>query len=175
VAHPSASLGRIDLRFATALEADAAEIAALRTAVAQRLTKDFGQGHWSGAVSEKSVLHAVRSSRVLVARNGRDIVATLRLAPKKPWAIDTKYFTKVDRPLYLTDMAVLPAMQRSGIGRQLLEHAASVARSWPADAIRLDSYDSAAGAGPFYAKCGLREVGRVTYRGTSLIYFELVL
>jgi GNAT superfamily N-acetyltransferase len=165
----------MDVRVATAIDGDAATIAALRTAVAQRLTLDFGQGHWSGIVTEKSVLRAVRNSRVLVAQNGSDIVGTLRLATKKPWAIDPKYFTKVERPLYLTDMAVHPAIQRHGIGRQLLEHAASAARSWPADAIRLDSYDAAAGAGPFYAKCGLREVGRVTYRGTPLIYFEQVL
>jgi GNAT superfamily N-acetyltransferase len=164
-----------NLRFATANEADAAEIAALRTAAAQRLTQDFGRGHWSGTATEKGVLRAIRSSRVLIARSGRDVVGTLTLATKKPWAIDPKYFTKVERPLYLTDMAVHPAVQRQGIGRQLLEDAASVARSWPADAIRLDSYDAAAGAGPFYAKCGLREVGRMKYRGTPLIYFELML
>jgi GNAT superfamily N-acetyltransferase len=164
-----------NLRFAMANEADAAEIAALRTAAAQRLTEDFGRGHWSGAATEKGVLRAIRSSRVLVARRGRDVVATLTLATKKPWAIDPKYFTKVERPLYLTDMAVHPAVQRQGIGRQLLDDAASVARSWPADAIRLDSYDAAAGAGAFYAKCGLREVGRTKYRSTPLIYFELML
>jgi hypothetical protein len=27
----------------------------------------------------------------------------------------------------------------------------------------------------FYAKCGYREVGRVTYRGTPLVYFERLL
>jgi GNAT superfamily N-acetyltransferase len=159
----------------TAYETDAAAIAALRTAAAERLTEDFGRGHWSGTVTERSVLSAIRSSRVLVARDGHDIVGALRLATKKPWAIDVKYFTKVGRPLYLTDMAVLPSVQRAGIGRRLLVEAAAAARSWPADAIRLDSYDAAAGAGPFYAKCGLREVGRVAYRGNPLIYFELVL
>jgi GNAT superfamily N-acetyltransferase len=163
------------LQFVTAVERDAGEIAAVRTAVAQRLTEEFGRGHWSGLVTERGVLGAIRSSRVLVARGGGEIVGTLRLATKKPWAIDVKYFTKVDRPLYLTDMAVLPSVQRRGIGRRLLAEAASVARSWPADAIRLDSYDAAAGAGTFYAKCGLREVGRVTYRRNPLIYFELVL
>jgi GNAT superfamily N-acetyltransferase len=169
------TLDRSDLRFATAADADAAAIAALRTAVAERLTQDFGPGHWSGAVTEKTVLRSVRSSRVIIARKGGEIVGTLRLATKKPWAIDAKYFTQVRRPLYLTDMAVDPAVQRAGIGRQLLQEAGALATAWPADAIRLDSYDAAAGAGPFYAKCGLREVGRVTYRGTPLIYFERVL
>jgi GNAT superfamily N-acetyltransferase len=159
----------------TAVDSDAAEIAVLRTAVADHLNAQYGRGHWSGAVTEKAVLRAVRTARVLVARSGGPLVGTLTLATKKPWAIDPKYFTSVRRPLYLTDMAVDPAVQRTGIGRRLLEDAASVARSWPADAIRLDSYDAAAGAGPFYAKCGFREVGRVTYRGTPLIYFEMVL
>ena len=39
-------------------------------------------------------------------------------------------------------------------------------RAWPADAIRLDAYDAAAGAGGFYAKFGCTEVGRVSYRDT---------
>ena len=165
----------VRLRLAVAEESDAAAIAALRSAVAERLTEEYGGGHWSGLASERSVLHAVRTARVLVARSRSGIVGTLRLATKKPWAIDVSYYTKVARPLYLTDMAVDPGMQRMGIGRRLLAEAASLARAWPADAIRLDSYDAAAGAGPFYEKCGYREVGRASYRGTPLIYYELVL
>jgi hypothetical protein len=51
----------------------------------------------------------------------------------------------------------------------------ALARAWPADAIRLDAYDGPAGAGPFYVKCGYRPTGRVTYRGTALVYFEQLL
>jgi GNAT superfamily N-acetyltransferase len=68
-----------------------------------------------------------------------------------------------------------PAQQGRGIGRLLLDEADTVARAFPAQAIRLDAYDAAAGAGAFYAKCGYREVGRVTYRGTPLVYFERLL
>jgi GNAT superfamily N-acetyltransferase len=127
------------------------------------------------AITEKTALRNVRTSRVIVARSEDGIVAALRLATKKPWAMDPKYFTSVRKPLYLTDMAVGPAMQRQGIGRSILEEAANVARAWPGDAIRLDAYDAAAGAGEFYAKCGFRETGRVIYRKTPLIYFELIL
>jgi GNAT superfamily N-acetyltransferase len=168
-------LRRRTLRFTTATEADAAALALLRTAVAVRLTDEHGRGHWSGIVTDRTVLRSLRSSRVLVARRRGDILGTLTLGTRKPWAIDVSYFTKVERPLYLTDMAVDPRVQRQGIGRRLLAEATSVARAWPADAIRLDSYDTPAGAGRFYEKCGYREVGRVTYRGTPLIYFELVL
>lgn len=157
-------------------EGDAAKLAALRNAVAVDLTRKFGQGHWSAEVTEPGEARSIKTSRVLVARDDDDeIVATLRLATKKPWAIDRAYFSDVARPLYLTDMAVAPRMQRRGIGRRLVREAAEVAATWPADAIRLDAYDAAAGAGQFYAKCGFREVGRVTFRGVPLIYFELVI
>ena len=72
-------------------------------------------------------------------------------------------------------MAVAPVLQRQGTGRRILEQAKAVAAAWPAEAIRLDAYDAAAGAAPFYSKCGFREVGRVTYRGVPLVYFELLL
>jgi ribosomal protein S18 acetylase RimI-like enzyme len=112
---------------------------------------------------------------VVVFRRRSKIIATLTLATKKPWAIDKWYFAPSKRPLYLTNMAVQPDLQRQGIGRQCLDEAQRIARQWPADAIRLDVYDSAAGAGVFYAKCGFREVGRVIYRNTPLIYYEALL
>jgi GNAT superfamily N-acetyltransferase len=151
---------------------DAAAIAALRSRAADALTLEFGSGHWSAPATEKGVLFSMRYARVLLAKGAGRILGTLRLATKKPWAIDPEYFTAVGRPIYLTDMAVDPGTQRKGIGRALLEHARVLAREWPADSIRLDAYDAPAGAGAFYAKCGFREVGRVVYRKTPLIYFE---
>lgn len=154
-------------------ELDALAIARLRTAAADDLTRRYGDGHWSSSVSERGVLRGIRDSRVLAARAGGAIVGTLRLTPKKPWAIDGGSFTAVGRPLYLVDMAVEPAMQRQGVGRALLAEAAAIARAWPADAIRLDAYDAEAGAGGFYAACGFTEVGRLVYRRVPLVYFEL--
>lgn len=103
------------------------------------------------------------------------IVGTLRLAAKKPGAIDLSYFTPVGRALYLHGMAVIPEHQRTGIGRKLMAKAAAAAKARPADAIRLDAYDGRSGAGPFYAKCGYRECGHTTYRKTPLVYYELLL
>jgi GNAT superfamily N-acetyltransferase len=163
------------LSVSTATPDDAGSIATLRNAVAAELTRRHGRGHWSSDVSERAVLRAISTSRVIVARRKGALAGTLCLATKKPWAIDKKYFAEVRRPLYLLDMAVAPGLQRNGIGRHLVEEAAACAREWPAQSIRLDAYDAEAGAGPFYAKCGFREVGRVTYRGVPLIYYELLL
>jgi len=163
------------LRLEPATPADVVALAALHTSVAEHLTQVHGKGPWSSATSEKAVLYAMRNMSVYVAREGEKIVATLRLAAKKPWAIDKSYFTKCQRPLYLLAMAVTPSRQRQGLGRRCMEEAAQLARAAQADAIRLDAYDAPAGAGGFYARCGCAERGRVIYRNAPLIYYEILL
>ena len=165
----------MELSFEGAAESDVPAIAAVRSAAAQQLTAVYGRGHWSSCPTERAVLRDLGSSRILVARAGKDVVGTVRLATKKPWAIDVSYFQGTPHPLYLHDLAVLPSVQRNGIGERLLQEAVAVARAWPSDAIRLDAYDSEAGAGPFYVRCGFTEVGRVVYRKVPLVYFELIL
>jgi GNAT superfamily N-acetyltransferase len=164
---------KVTLKPATTAHATA--IAKLRVATNEKLTRDFGPGPWTTTVTEKGILFALRNSRVYVCRDGRTIIGTLTLATKKPWAIDKKYFTNCQRPLYLLAMAVAPDRQRHGIGRAMLVDMNRIANSSPADAIRLDAYDLPGGAGEFYAKCGYREMGRVTYRGAPLIYYERLL
>jgi GNAT superfamily N-acetyltransferase len=168
----------MNLTFAIATEADACAVAAVRNSAAECLTRRHGQGRWSTGSTERAVLRDLsrpRFSRVLIARNDIEIVGTLVLQTKKPWAIDTSYFTAVSKPLYLVSMAVRADFQRQGVGRRLLQEAELHAREWPADALRLDAFDGPAGAGPFYAKCNYREVGRVIYRDNPLVYFELML
>jgi GNAT superfamily N-acetyltransferase len=153
---------------------DVADLVSLRTAVNERLTSQYGKGHWSSGVTEKGVLYAMRTSTVYVGRYRNRLIATLALSTRKPWTIDKKYFSASRRPLYLTAMAVAADRQRQGIGRLCIDRARRIAIEWPSDAIRLDAYDAEAGAGEFYSKCGFREVGRATYRTAPLIYFEML-
>jgi len=166
---------RLQLKFRDAKPDDVPVIAALLNAAAGALTARYGEGHWSSLVTERGVATAERHARRRVGVSGKRILTVLRLATKKPWAIDVSYFTPVKRPLYLTGMAVSVAHQRQGLGRFALEDAIAVARAWPADAIRLDAYDADAGAGSFYARCGFQERGRVVYNGDPLVYFEFLL
>jgi GNAT superfamily N-acetyltransferase len=157
------------LTFRDATLTDVSAIAALQNAVAGGLTARFGDGHWSSLTSERGAAASQRHARVRIGRSGKRALTVLRLATKKPWAIDVSYFTPAKRPLYLTGMAVSVAYQQQGLGRLALEDARSAARRWPADAIRLDAYDADAGAGRFYAKCGFRECGRIVYKGNPLV------
>jgi len=163
------------LRFRDAKLTDVPAIAALHNAAAGALTARYGEGHWSGLTHERHSALGLRHARVRLGVSGKRIRSVTRLATKKPWAIDTSYFTPVARPLYLTGMTISVAHQGQGLGRQAIEDAIGIARAWPAGAIRLDAYDAPAGAGPFYAKCGFTTRGRVVYKGNPLAYYELLL
>ena len=163
------------LTFTLAGPTDAPALAELRAEAARELTGKFGDGHWSTEPTERGAIADLRNAQVWVARQGKRPVGTFRLATKKPWAIDAAYFTHSRRPIYLTNMAVQPRLQRQGIGRRCIEHAIERVHQWPGDAIRLDAYNADAGAGGFYQKCGFREVGHVVYRLTPLVYYELLL
>ncbi len=155
---------------------DALQIASLLTETAQLLTSVYGKGHWTHQSTEKGVLFGMKgNAKVLVVRQDNIIIGTLRLTTKKPWAIDTAYFTLVNQPLYLVDMAVTTDLQRTGIGTSMLQEVTPFAKSWPAQSVRLDAYDAPAGAGDFYKKGGYKEVAHVIYKETPLIYFELML
>jgi GNAT superfamily N-acetyltransferase len=162
------------LTFRDATLDDVAAIAGLQNAAAGALTARFGAGPWSALGSERGAALAQRHARVRLGRDGRRILTVLRLAARKPWAIDVAYFTPVKRPLYLTGMVVAVGQQRQGMGRLALDDAYAVAAAWPADAIRLDAFDAEAGAGGFYARCGFTERGRVVYKGNPLLYYERI-
>src|SRR5262245_33421616 len=158
-----------------AMAALAPAIAVLRNDAADHLTTQYGRNYGSGHCSERGVVADMKRGAVVYVARGREgLLGTMTLATRKPWAIDPVFFAVSRRPLYLTNMAVAPAHQRIGVGRALLAEAARIAAAWPADAIRLDAFDTVSGAGGFYARCGFREVGRKAYRAVPLIYYELL-
>jgi GNAT superfamily N-acetyltransferase len=163
------------LEFRLATTADIAALLKLRVAVDADQTKRFGDRRWSTTINEASVARGLKTSRTVVAMQRGRIVAAVRMETKKPWAVDLKYFTPAYPAVYLHDVNVAPRLQGSGIGRQLMEHAKTVAREWPVEAIRVDTYDGESGATAFYEKCGFTEVGRKVYRRVPLVYLELVL
>lgn len=155
---------------------DAEAVAAMRNRAAAHLGEAHGPGPWAEPCHAGAVIAGLRGTvHLLIGRIDGEVAASLRLAAKKPWAIDSAYFTPVKRPIHLVDMAVDPAWQRRGVGRAMLDEAARVVAAWPGDAIRLDAYDADAGASGFYHRSGYAERGRVTFRGTPLVYFERLL
>jgi ribosomal protein S18 acetylase RimI-like enzyme len=139
---------------------DAGAIVALRTAVALGMAQEFGAGPWSACPDLAEVEQQLRVSQVLVARREAGIIGTVRLA------------TMAQSAFYVLGLAVAPDCRGMGVGRRLMKAAKDAARSRPEMALWLDAYDHAAGAGPFYIKCGFRERGRTTHDGMALILYE---
>jgi GNAT superfamily N-acetyltransferase len=160
------------LQFTDILESDLGTLQALHADAAAALTARHGEGRWSRDGFGNRIDVKPGRTRIRVGRLDGAVVCSLKLQAKKPWAIDVSYFTPAAKVLYLTGMAVAPALWGQGIGRAALLDAARVAEEWGAGALRLDAYDAPAGAGPFYARCGWQERGRVVYRGNPLVYYE---
>src|SRR2546423_5064135 len=151
------------LKFRDATVDDVPVIAGIQNAAAGALTARFGVGHWSSLGTERSATLGQRHGCVRVGRLQNRIVTVLRLATKKPWAIDVSYFTPVKRPLYLTGLAVSVAHQGRGLGRVAMEDACAVARNLSAHAIRPDVYGSPAGGARRFFWWGVSERGVVVY------------
>ena len=160
------------VRFRDATPADVPRIAALLNAAAGALAARFGDGPWARLTHEAAVLRGLPHAHVRLGVLGRQVVSTLRLATKKPWAIDVTYFTPATLPLYVTSLAVAVPVQRQGVGRAALRDAEAVARTLGADALRLDAYDAPASASAFYAAAAFTDRGRRSYRGVPLQYWE---
>lgn len=164
----------MELSFRLAAKTDVPALLRLQLAIDADQAERFGDDRYTTTISEKSVARSLKTSRMVVATRRGQIVGTVRMETKKPWAIDLRYFTPACKAVYLHNVNVHPKSQRSGIGRQLMERVKQVAKKWPVDAIRLDAYDGPSGAGSFYRKCGFKKLGHAVYRGVDLIYYEFV-
>ena len=170
MASPNPLTSNVSISLANAEDIKALTI--LRTLVAQEMTDRFGEGAWSTIPSKMIVVKQMRASRVLVARREAKIVGTVRLATARPGAFDSSSFTPVTNALYVLGLAVAPGFRNLGIGRALMEASKEMARSSTTEALWLDAYDHAAGAGEFYTRCGFRRVGKTTHNQPPLIYYE---
>ena len=163
------------LVLSSASESDAEEIAALRNTVAADVAQRSGLSGGAHRTTAKGVLYHLRLGQILIARRKGRIVGSLVLVKKKPWAIDVSYFSPVQSQLYLLSMNVDPALQRKGIGSQLIDYAKTTAKAGGYKAIRLDAFEASPWAVAFYPSCGFIERGRTIYRVARLVYFECLL
>jgi GNAT superfamily N-acetyltransferase len=161
------------LTFSAATPADAEELAALRNAIAADFLQRFGLKTFN--TTSRGILCDLRWGQLLIARHKNQIVSSLLLVKKKPWAIDITYFTPVEHPLYVRAMNTHPSLQRRGAGSRLLKYALAFAKHSGSDALRLDAFDAPHGAGGFYLKCGFAHRGHATYRNAPILYFEYLL
>jgi GNAT superfamily N-acetyltransferase len=165
-----------DVKLRPAQADDVSRVRAIITAAASDLTARFGEGHWSHVRAAETLRKYVEQGTLYLIERDAALVGTLRLTDRKipfyrgEWFANPKAETG-----YLLDMAIDPAHQRRGIGRQAMTLAEDHARVRRLQAIRLDAYSGPAGAGGFYRKCGYRLTHRGEFNGVALEYFETLL
>lgn len=156
--------------FASATRDDTEAIVALHAAVERHRSAALPRARSWRVPSAERVVRDMRGCDTVIARDGGEVVASFRLDYRGGFA-GVAPFTDVRASAYLRDMAVLPALQRHGLGRRCLEEAERRARARGAQAVRVDTNDDAFRAALFYAACGYREV----MRHAQTLYFELLL
>ncbi len=162
--------------FRLARAGDARAVLALQQAVAVKLKADFGEGHWTSSRTLKTIKKHIEQDHIHLTEIDSETCGTFRLDQTKIGFYQKAWFANPDDPaLYLTDMAIDPTHQRQGLGRATMHEIERIARDKDCKAVRFDAYDAAAGAAPFYEKCGYAEVHRGPVGATKLIYFEKVL
>lgn len=145
----------------------------LRQRAGDELTRLHGPGHWSGVGSVPTIRKHARAGTLFGVERDSVLVATFTLSERKIGFYRKGWFREPDVPaLYLTNMAIDPPEQRKGIGRWTMKHIEGVARDRKLRALRFDAYDSPAGAGPFYQKCGYTLVHRGAIGAVGLEYYE---
>jgi predicted N-acetyltransferase YhbS len=150
---------------------DVKRVRAILATAASDLTARFGEGHWSGVKSIETLRKYLDEGVLYVVESDKRIVGTLRLTDRKIGFYRNDWFADpAAKAGYLLDMAIDPAHQRQGVGRQAMAAMEDVALAAGVKAIRLDA--GLAGAGGFYQRCGYRLAHQGEFRGVGLEYYE---
>jgi GNAT superfamily N-acetyltransferase len=156
-----------------ASRADISAIQTVRQRAADALVRAHGPGHWGWVPDRSNLLREMKRRTFYVVVSGDVVVGSFKLSCTAPGFFDLARFAEPDAPAtYLTGMAIDPDYQRQRIGRWCMSWIEPIARHDHSRAIRLDAYDHAAGAGPFYERCGYEQRGRLTFNGVNLLLYE---
>ncbi|MEO5930517.1 MAG: GNAT family N-acetyltransferase [Candidatus Kapaibacterium sp.] len=140
------------------------------------LQERFGAGHWGISPSLKQLQQLAAVKSLFAVRMSTQTIATFTLALIPPSFFDVEMFhNPADPAAYLTGLAVMPGLQRQGIGGWCMEQVESIAMEWGCAALRFDVFDSPAGAAPFYHKLGYSPRGTMVFNRVPLILFEKIL
>ncbi|MDE1152157.1 MAG: GNAT family N-acetyltransferase [Micavibrio sp.] len=156
--------------------ADILAIHQVRKAAADALTSQFGNGPWSSVSIISTAERALSGRTLFKIVDGSTIIGTLTLTPLRIGFYKPDWFADAAaKALYLHSMSIHPQRQHDDIGRQALEQVEAFAGQQGFTAIRLDSYDSDAGAGGFYESCGFVQVAREDAMKTKLKIYERII
>lgn len=154
-------------------KADLPAIQLLRQRTADTLVAAHGEGHWGWVPDRANLVREMKRRDFYVVLADDVVVGTFKLSSKAPGFFNLAQFADPKASAtYLTGMAIDPTFQRQRIGRWCMAWIESHALITGSKAVRLDAYDHAAGAGPFYERCGYSNRGPLVFNGVKLMLYE---
>ena len=135
----------------------------------------LGLPHWVPAYPRHLFEEQVTKGEVysVEERRSGNTVATFSASSEAPPYLDLSLWNTGGEPcLYLTRLAVLPRLQRRGIGRVCVAAAERFALEHDCRSIRLDAAERHSELLGWYLKLGYREVCRYEAFGNQMVGFE---
>ena len=138
------------------------------------ITERLGPGHWTTASNVAGVRNRIKTRSIyLVFDDAGEAIATFTVDRKTPrfWPCTLWRVPEADA-LGVFGLAVLPHLQRQGIGTWIMRAIEELARGQGYGFVRLDAYEANPHSVAFYRKLGYDERGRVVVHGTPILCFE---
>ena len=159
---------------------DVEELHSILEKCGQDMQARFGLGHWVPAYPLHLMCRDAETKSVYAVREGDQVVATFTVGTSAPPYYDLSMWEDPDaKALYVSRLAVLPALQGKGIGKWCMKTIEQLAAAEGCVAVRLDAYDKHLELHEFYRHLGYRRRGAARfntklYEETGTVFFEKV-
>jgi GNAT superfamily N-acetyltransferase len=140
----------------------------------------FGLAHWVPAYPLHLMQRDAEVKSVFAVRAGDRAMATFTIGTQVPSYYDmTIWENPGAKALYVSRLAVLPALQGRGIGKWCMDTIERLAVAEDCTAVRLDAYDKHVELHEFYRRLGYRQRGvfrfnTKLYGETGAVFFEKI-
>lgn len=156
--------------------ADAELVDSIQRQSSAEITARLGQGHWTHSTNPAAVQKSMRERGVFLIYSGEQAVASFTIGGNLPrfWPA---YLWRVPQAepqivLGVFGLAVLPPLQRRGVGTWAMRQIEQIARERGCRFVRLDAYEQNSRSVAFYRKLGYDERGRLVVNGVPILCFE---
>jgi len=157
-------------------EADAEAVNAVYCQSSAEVTARLGQGHWTHNSNVAAVREGMRERGVFLVHSGGQAVASFAIGGDLPrfWPPSIWRVPEADpeEVLGVFGLAVVPPLQRQGIGTWAMRQIEDIARERGCRFVRLDAYEENPRSVAFYRRLGYDERGRLVVNGVPILCFE---
>lgn len=154
-------------------KADAEAVDHIHCQSSAEITARLGPGHWTHGSNVAGVRRSIRQRGVYLVARGEENVASFTVGGRFPRFWPPSLWQAPDaEALGVFGIAVLPPLQRQGIGTWVMRRIEDMARERGCRFVRLDAYEENPRSVAFYRKLGYQERGRLVVNGVPILCFE---